>query len=41
MLFALAVYRRGRLADAVVAHVTANTLVAVTVLLTGNWGLWA
>jgi hypothetical protein len=41
MLFALAVYRRGRTADPVVARVTANTLVAVTVLLTGNWGLWA
>jgi membrane protease YdiL (CAAX protease family) len=41
MLFALAVYRRGRPADPEVARVTANTLVAVTVLLTGNWGLWA
>jgi exosortase E/protease (VPEID-CTERM system) len=40
MLFALALRRRGRLIDAVVAHVTANGLLAVYVLSTGRWSLW-
>jgi exosortase E/protease (VPEID-CTERM system) len=39
-LFALAVYRRGRLADAITAHATANALLAVYVLVTGAWSLW-
>jgi CAAX prenyl protease-like protein len=40
MLFALALYRRGRLGDAVLAHATTNVLVAVSVLLFGAWSLW-
>jgi exosortase E/protease (VPEID-CTERM system) len=40
MLFALALYRRGRLGDAVLAHATTNALVAVSVLLFGAWSLW-
>ena len=38
--FAAAVYYRGRLWDAVVAHVTANALVAIAVLGFGRWDLW-
>lgn len=41
MLFASALYRRGRLADAVLAHATTNALIAVYVLATGSWSLWA
>lgn len=41
MAFAAAQYRRGRLADAVVAHITANALVAWAVLVWGQWSLWA
>jgi exosortase E/protease (VPEID-CTERM system) len=41
MLFALALYRRGQLGDAVVAHVTANALIAVYVLVYSKWGLWS
>src|SRR5262249_2033474 len=41
MLYALAVYRRGQLADAVLAHATTNALLAAYVLATGSWGLWA
>jgi exosortase E/protease (VPEID-CTERM system) len=41
MAFALALYRRGRLADAVVAHATANALIAATALLFGYWHLWS
>ena len=40
MAFALAAGRRGRLADAVVAHMTANGLLALLALATRNWGLW-
>jgi exosortase E/protease (VPEID-CTERM system) len=36
MLFALAVYRRGRLRDAVTAHVTANSVLALAGLLAGD-----
>jgi CAAX prenyl protease-like protein len=39
-LFALALYRRGRIGDAVVAHATSNALIAATVLIDGRWGLW-
>jgi hypothetical protein len=34
---ALALYRRGHLGDAIAAHVTTNALVAVSVLLFGQW----
>ena len=40
MLFALALYRRGQLGDAVVAHVTANALIAAYVLYYAKWSLW-
>jgi exosortase E/protease (VPEID-CTERM system) len=40
MLYALALYRRGELTDAVVAHATTNALVAASVLLAGTWSLW-
>lgn len=38
--FALALYRRGYLGDAIVAHMTSNGLVAVAVLGAGRWELW-
>ena len=38
--FSLACYRRGNLADAIVAHATANALIAVAVLGFGQWWLW-
>ncbi len=41
MLYALALSRRGRLADAVLAHATTNALVAAYVLATGDWSLWS
>jgi exosortase E/protease (VPEID-CTERM system) len=40
MIFALALYRRGTIWDAVVAHATANGLIAVYVLTTGDWSMW-
>jgi len=40
MIFALALYRRRQFADALLAHVTANALIAAYVLLFGQWGLW-
>ena len=39
--FAIALYRRGQVFDAIVAHVTSNALIAVAVLAFGAWGLWA
>lgn len=38
--FALAACHRGRLADAVIAHMSANGLIAVSVLAFGRWDLW-
>ena len=40
MLFAIALYRRGELADAIVAHATTNALIAAYVLTMGSWSLW-
>jgi CAAX prenyl protease-like protein len=40
MTFAVAVYRRKSIADAVLAHGIANGLVAGYVLWTGEWLLW-
>ena len=37
---ALTFGRRGQLADAIVAHGTANGLIAVYVLTTGHWSVW-
>jgi len=41
LVYALALYRRRDLCDAVVAHATTNALVAVLVLVTGDWSFWA
>jgi exosortase E/protease (VPEID-CTERM system) len=38
--FAIAVYHRGRITDAIVAHMTANALIAASVLGFGWWDLW-
>jgi CAAX prenyl protease-like protein len=38
--YAGALYWRGRLADAVVAHMTSNALIAAAVLGGGWWSLW-
>jgi exosortase E/protease (VPEID-CTERM system) len=40
MVFALVLWRRGRLGDAVLAHAVANALVAAWVLVGGHWSLW-
>jgi exosortase E/protease (VPEID-CTERM system) len=39
LLFGLAVYRRGNLADAIVAHMSANGLIAVYAVATSQWAL--
>lgn len=41
MAYALAYYRRGKLADAVVAHTITNGLIALFVLVFGKWALWS
>lgn len=41
MGYALALYRHGRFGDAVVAHMTTNTLIAVVVLARAEWALWS
>ena len=41
LLYALALYRRRELSDAVVAHATTNAMIAAVVLTTGDWSLWA
>jgi CAAX prenyl protease-like protein len=40
LFYAAALLRRGRLADAVVAHATTNALLAGYVLATGKWQYW-
>ena len=40
MGFALALYRRGEVSDAIIAHMTTNTLLAFYVMVTGYWSLW-
>jgi CAAX prenyl protease-like protein len=40
MAYAGALYRRKNLSDAVIAHITTNTLIAITVLTQDRWGLW-
>lgn len=39
--FACAAYRRGRVGDAVAAHMTTNALIALLVVVRGRWGLWS
>jgi len=41
MAYALALYRRGEVVDAIVAHATTNALIAGFVLATGSWSLWS
>lgn len=40
MIYAWAMTRRGRIGEAVAAHAVTNALLAVYVLLSGNWQLW-
>ena len=40
MFYAWAMYRRGRVGDAIMAHATTNALIAADVLIFGNWNLW-
>ena len=40
MLYAAAQYRRGEVADAIVAHATSNGLLAVYVLALARWSFW-
>jgi exosortase E/protease (VPEID-CTERM system) len=40
MLYAWALYRRGKLADAVLAHATTNALIGIYVVSTSAWSLW-
>ncbi len=40
MVYAFAMFRRGRLGDAVAAHAFTNLLLAAWVLVTGNWQFW-
>ncbi len=40
MLYALALYRRHKLSDAVLAHATTNALIVAYVLASGKWSLW-
>ncbi len=40
MAYALVLYRRGELGDAIGAHAVTNALLAVYVLATGSWLLW-
>jgi CAAX prenyl protease-like protein len=41
MGYALALYRRGQLGDAVIAHMTTNALIAIFVLTQERWSLWS
>lgn len=38
--FAIALYQRGQVCDAVAAHITSNALIALVVLAAGKWELW-
>ena len=40
VLYAYAQRRRGLLSEAILAHIVANALIAVQVLLAGHWSLW-
>ena len=41
LAFAMVLLRRGRLADAILAHALTNAGIAVAVLGFGRWDLWA
>jgi exosortase E/protease (VPEID-CTERM system) len=40
VLYGLALCRKGKLGDAIVAHAVTNGLIATTVLATGDWTMW-
>ena len=40
MIYAFAMLRRGRIGEAVAAHAVTNALLAIYVLVSGNWQLW-
>jgi CAAX prenyl protease-like protein len=40
-LFATALYRRGRIADAILAHATANAAIATYAIATHSWNVWS
>ncbi len=40
MIYAFAMLRRGRIGEAAAAHAVTNALLAIFVLVTGNWQLW-
>jgi CAAX prenyl protease-like protein len=40
VLYGLALCRRGKLGDAIIAHAVTNGLIAATVLATGDWTMW-
>ena len=40
MFYAWAMYRRGRVGDAILAHATTNALIAAEVLILGHWNYW-
>jgi exosortase E/protease (VPEID-CTERM system) len=40
MAYAWALYRRGQIGDAVIAHMTTNALIAIFVLTNARWSLW-
>jgi exosortase E/protease (VPEID-CTERM system) len=40
MIFALSMYRRGLLFDAVVSHAIANGLLSAYIMISGHWSLW-
>lgn len=41
LAYAVAFYRKGKLGDAVIAHMTTNALIAVVVVATGAYSLWS
>jgi exosortase E/protease (VPEID-CTERM system) len=41
MFYAVALYRRGNLAEPLLAHAVTNALIAAYVLATGTWSLWS
>lgn len=41
MIYGLSFYRRRRVADAILSHAVTNALLAVHVLVTGQWSLWS
>ncbi len=40
MFYAWAMYRRGKVGDAIIAHATTNALIAMHVLILGKWNYW-